>query len=117
MRILTRWGIFILIMVFCNSWGFLVHRTVHQLSVYELPGSLQRFFYNNMAYGVKYSVRPDQRRNEDSTEATKHFIDFEAFGDSAAWKMPYSWDNAITTYSRDSLLYMEIGRASCRERV
>jgi hypothetical protein len=74
------------------------------MAVYELQGSLQRFFFRHMDNGVKYSVRPDQRRNEDSTEATKHFIDFEAFGDSAAWKMPYSWDHAVDIYSKDSLL-------------
>jgi len=34
----------VLIIVICSSWGFLVHRTVHQLAVYELPGELQRFF-------------------------------------------------------------------------
>jgi hypothetical protein len=104
MRYISRWGLGVMIIIFCNSWGFLVHRTVHQMAVYELPGSLQRFFYRNMDYGVRYSVRPDQRRNEDSTEATKHFIDFEAFGDSAAWKMPYSWDHAVSIYSTDSLL-------------
>lgn len=104
MRFITRAGLALSIMIICNSWGFLVHRTVHQLAVYELPGSLQRFFYRNMEYGVRYSVRPDQRRNTDSSEATKHYINFEAFGDSAAWKMPYSWDHATDIYSRDSLL-------------
>jgi hypothetical protein len=104
MRFITRSGLVLSIMIICNSWGFLVHRTVHQVAVYELPGSLQRFFHRNIEYGVRYSVRPDQRRNEDSTEATKHYINFEAFGDSAAWKMPYSWDHAVDIYSGDSLL-------------
>src|SRR5688572_18617503 len=57
-----------------------------------------------MDYGVRYSVRPDERRNSDSTEATKHFIDFEAFGDSAAWKMPQDWNSAVQQYTKDSLL-------------
>ena len=104
MRYISRWGLGVMIIIFCNSWGFLVHRTVHQMAVYELPGSLQRFFYRHMDYGVRYSVRPDQRRNQDSTEASKHFIDFEAYGDSAAWKMPFSWDHAVDIYSIDSLL-------------
>ncbi len=104
MRFITRSGLVLMIMIICNSWGFLVHRTVHQIAVYELPGLLQRFFHRNMEYGVRYSVRPDQRRNEDSTEATKHYINFEAFGDSAAFKMPYSWEHAVDIYSSDSLL-------------
>jgi S1/P1 Nuclease len=87
-----------------TSWGFLVHRTVNQLAVYELPKAPRVFFHRNMDYIVKHSVRPDLRRNEDSTEDTKHFINFEAFGDSAAWKMPVTWEEAVRKYSKDSLL-------------
>ena len=89
---------------FISSWGFLVHRTVNQLAVYELPRTMQAFFYTHMEYLVKNSVRPDQRRNEDPTEASKHFIDLEMFGDSAAWKMPLQWDKAVMLFTRDTLL-------------
>ena len=65
---------------------------------------MQRFFYSYMDSLVKHSVRADLRRNEDSSEATKHFIDLEAFGDSAAWKMPLTWEDAIKEFSKDSLL-------------
>jgi hypothetical protein len=87
-----------------GSWGFLVHRTVNQLAIYRLPDDLQVFFLSEKDYLVKHSVRPDLRRNKDSTEATRHFIDFEAFGDSAAWKMPLQWEAAVALYSKDSLL-------------
>ena len=87
-----------------SSWGFLVHRTVHQLAIYQLPKGLQPFFYSQKEYLVKYATRPDERRNSDSTEATKHFIDFEAFGDSAAWKMPMDWNSAVQRYTKDSLV-------------
>lgn len=90
------------IIVSC-SWGFLVHRTTHQLAVYELPGDMQPFFHANMAYLVKNAPRPDLRRNEDSTEATKHFIDLEAFGQNAAFNMPYTWQEAVALYSADTL--------------
>ena len=92
------------IVFFLSSWGFLVHRTIHQLAVYELPKKMQPFFYKNMNYLVENAGRPDQRRNTDSTEAPKHFIDLEMFGDSAAWKMPFGWDDAVMKYSKDSLL-------------
>jgi hypothetical protein len=104
MRITGRCVLIASIIIICNSWGFLVHRTVHQLAIYELPGSLQRFMYHHMEYGVRYSVRPDQRRSQDSTEAAKHYIDFEEYGDSAAWKMPWSWTDAVARYTPDSLL-------------
>jgi hypothetical protein len=91
-------------LVFFGSWGFLIHRTVNQLAIYQLPKQMQSFFYENMDYLVQHSVRPDQRRNQDSTEAPKHFIDLEAFGDSAAWKMPLNWTQAIEKFSTDSLV-------------
>lgn len=101
MWLLLFLGIFL---IMSGSWGFLVHRTVNQLAVYQLPKGMQGFFYKNMDYVVKYSVRPDQRRNDDPTEATKHFIDLEAFGDSAAWKMPMDWESAVKKYNYDSLI-------------
>lgn len=88
----------------CSGWGFLVHRTVNQLAVYQLKGDLQEFFFENREYLVKNAPRADIRRNEDSTEDTKHFIDLEAFGDSAAWKMPWDWNTAVQQYSKDTLL-------------
>lgn len=97
-------SVVLLFALFFCSWGFLVHRTTTQVAVYGLPKTVQPFFYQNMDYLVKNSVRPDQRRNTDKTEDTKHFIDFEAFGDSAAWKMPTDWNKAVKRYTKDSLL-------------
>jgi len=94
----------ITLILFFSSWGFLVHRTTTQIAVYQLPKTIQPFFYQNLDYLVKNSVRPDQRRNTDKTEETKHFIDFEVFGDSAAWKMPADWNKAVKLYTKDSLL-------------
>jgi hypothetical protein len=90
-------------LLLCGSWGFLVHRTSTQLAVYHLPKDLQPFFSENMELLVRTSVRPDQRRNTDKTEAPKHFIDLEEFGDSAAWKMPYQYSLAVARYTKDSL--------------
>ncbi len=104
MRRIFLQALILLLVVFFSSWGFLVHRTIHQLAVYELPKPMQSFFYKNMSYLVDNAGRPDQRRSQDSTEATKHFIDLEAFGDSAAWKMPFKWEEAVKIFTTDSLL-------------
>ena len=107
MKYLRRKGLLIAavgLLVLCSSWGFLMHRTITQLSVYQLPEGLKPFFYENMDYLVRHSVRPDERRNKDSTEATKHFIDFEAYGENAAHKMPTEWAQAVQRYSQDTLL-------------
>ena len=92
-----------LLITAASSWGFLVHRTATQLAIYHLPKNLQSFFWENKGYVVKYSVRPDQRRNDDKTEGPKHFIDLEPFGDSAAYKMPVDWNAAVAKYTQDSL--------------
>ncbi|MES2374526.1 MAG: zinc dependent phospholipase C family protein [Bacteroidota bacterium] len=92
------------ILVVTASWGFLVHKTVHQLAVYELPKEMVPFFYQNMDYLVTNAPRPDMRRNQDSTEATKHFIDLEMYGEQAATKMPMDWQAAQKIYTKDSLL-------------
>ncbi len=89
----------------CISWGFLVHKSINQLAVYELPAEMAPFFHQHMAYLVKESVRADERRSTDSAEAPKHFIDFEAYDKDqlAAWRMPFQYEEAIRMYGRDSL--------------
>ena len=92
------------LLILCSSWGFLMHRTITQVSVYQLPAEMQPFFHQNLDYLVRNSVRPDQRRNADPTEETKHFIDFEAYGKDAATKMPTKWNAAVRKYPKDTLL-------------
>ncbi len=107
MQILKRTaiiGILGMALIIAGGWGFLVHKTVHQLAIYELPEEISPFFYQNIDYLVSNAARPDTRRNTDSTEATKHFIDLEMFGADAAHKMPLDWDKAVSMYSKDSLL-------------
>ncbi|MDE3252195.1 MAG: hypothetical protein KGO92_05265 [Bacteroidota bacterium] len=92
------------LLVFCCSWGFLVHRTVNQLAIYELPGEILPFFYQHKEYLVSNAPRPDLRRNEDSTEATRHFIDLEIFENASTPSMPLYWNDAVKKYTKDSLL-------------
>lgn len=104
-RLIVAGSVLIVIGIICSSWGFLGHRTIHQLAVYELPPSMRMFFHHNMNEIVKQSVRPDQRRNQDKEEAPKHYIDLELYGDSAAWKMPLKWEDALKKYGKDSLAH------------
>jgi hypothetical protein len=94
----------IVLLVVCSSWGFLMHRTATQLSVYQLPDAMLPFFHQNMALLVRHSVRPDERRNSDKSEAPKHFIDLEAYGPDAAQTMPQEWEEAVALYSKDTLV-------------
>ena len=93
-----------ILVVGLSSWGFLVHRTIHQIAIYSLPEPLQSFMHKEMANLVSNATRPDVRRNTDKTEATKHFIDLEAYGPNAANNMPLNWADAVKKYSEDTLL-------------
>ena len=105
MKKMFAYGVVLLIVwIIAGSWGFLVHRTISQLAIYELPNNPGSFFHQNMNYLVTHSVRADLRRQDDSTEDSKHYINFETFGDSAAWKMPLAFKEAVQLYSKDSLL-------------
>lgn len=96
-------SLLLIMIVAFSSWGFLVHKTVHQLAIYQLPAEMSTFFYSNMDKLVYDAVRPDIRRNADSTEAPKHFIDLEPYGEKAAYRMPMKWEDAVTKYSFDTL--------------
>jgi len=91
------------ILLSCGGWGFLVHRTVGQLATYELPGRMRPFFYKNREFIQQEIIEPDLRRSRDPSEAPKHFIDLEPYGDSSAWKMPSLWEEASRKYGKDSL--------------
>ncbi len=91
------------LLVGLSSWGFLVHRTIHQLAIYQLPAEMSGFFHSNMPKLVYDAPRPDTRRNTDSTEAPKHFIDLEPFNEKPAYHLPHDFDKAIARYSLDTL--------------
>jgi hypothetical protein len=97
-------AVLVVILLVGSSWGFLVHKTIHQIAVYELPAPLQSFFYTHIDNLVANAVRPDQRRNSDPTEGTKHFIDIEMYGPDAASKMPMEWEKAVALFTKDSLI-------------
>jgi hypothetical protein len=86
-----------------SAWGFFVHRISPQLAAYYLPKKIQGFFHKNLDNLVYNSVRPDVRRNTDPTEAPRHYIDFEAYGDSAAWRIPERFEAAVARYTLDTL--------------
>ncbi len=103
MKKLTLSLLSISILIFMCSWGFLVHRTIHQLAVYQLPVEIRPFFFKEMKYLVYNAPRPDIRRKDDKEEETKHFIDFENYGEHAENNMPRTWNEAVAIFGEDSL--------------
>jgi hypothetical protein len=93
----------LLVPVTSPGWGFFAHRTIAQLAVYTLPSSMQTFYFRHMKTLVRLSVAPDERRDSDPKEASKHYIDMDHFGDNPFGAMPKAWDKAEAKYTADTL--------------
>ena len=85
------------------GWGFLVHRTVAQLAIYQLPKPMQAFFFTHKDSIVSAAPRPDQRRIQRPAEGSWHFMDMEAFGTDPFKEVPRDFDQAVAKYSLDTL--------------
>ncbi len=87
-----------------RAWGFLGHRVITQVAIYELPASMQAFYFRHMAELVRLSTAPDERRNQDPTEGPKHFIDMDHYSeDNPFAKVPRVYDEAVDKFSADTL--------------
>jgi len=61
------------------------------------------FYKSNIEYIREVAVNPDRRRFSVPDEAPRHYIDLDHYGDSAAFKMPQSWADAVNKFSEDTL--------------
>ena len=87
-----------------SGWGFFGHRTITQIAVYELPATMQAFYFRHLAEVVRLSTAPDERRNDDPTEAPKHYIDMDHYSENNPFgKMPRQFDEAVAKFSADTL--------------
>jgi hypothetical protein len=95
----------VFILIICASWGFLAHKTLQQISIYQLPDDLAGYFYANQDYLVQQSIRPDVRRKDDKQEDAKHYLDMDAplFGADYKTSIPHDFNQAVLKYSMDSL--------------
>ena len=85
------------------TWGFYAHQRVNQLAVFTLPPEMIGFYKKNITYITEASVNPDRRRFSVMDEAPRHYIDLDHYGDSALYKMPRFWKEAVTQYGEDTL--------------
>jgi hypothetical protein len=86
-----------------RAWGFFGHRTINRLAVYTLPPGMIGFYKANIDYLTENATRPDSRRTVVAGEAPRHFIDLDVYGDSAAYKMPRNYTDAVARYGEDTL--------------
>jgi len=91
------------IVLLSGGWGFFAHQKVNRLSVFILPPPMIGFYKKNINYLSEASVNPDRRRYAVADEAARHYIDLDDYGDSAVYKLPRYWNEALKKIGNDSL--------------
>ena len=91
------------------AWGFYGHRLLNRLAVYTLPPEMLPFFKAHIEYITANATRPDARRTVVPGEAPRHFLDVDAYGDSALTThgrgLPRAYADAVARAGgEDSLL-------------
>ncbi|MFQ3575295.1 MAG: zinc dependent phospholipase C family protein [Cytophagales bacterium] len=105
MRFFLRFGFSFLCLISVNtfSWGFFAHQHINRYAVFCLPPEMIPFFKKHIVYLTENAVNPDRRRYAVEGEAENHYIDIDIYGDSAVYKMPRKWEDAVAKYSEDTL--------------
>ncbi|MCP4460284.1 MAG: S1/P1 Nuclease [Cytophagales bacterium] len=85
------------------NWGFFAHQRINRLAVFSLPPEMIGFYKHHIRYITEKAINPDQRRYVMPEEAPRHYIDLDVYGDSAAYKLPRYWFDAVEEYSEDTL--------------
>lgn len=93
----------IIVPTFTQSWGFFAHQKINRLAVFTLPPEMIGFYKENIQYITEKAVNPDMRRYAVKAEAARHYIDVDVYGDSAVYKMPRYWNEAVAEYTEDTL--------------
>ena len=86
-----------------SNWGFFAHQRINRLAVFTLPPEMVGFYKKNIEYITATAVNPDRRRFFSVDEAPRHYIDLDHYGDSALFRMPKYWNEAVAKYSEDTL--------------
>ena len=86
------------------AWGFFAHQRIDRLAVFTLPPEMIGFYKKNIVYITETATKPDSRRTVVPGEAPKHYIDIDVYGDSAVYKMPRYWKEAVAKYTEDTLM-------------
>jgi hypothetical protein len=92
-----------------SFWGFYGHALLNRQAVFSLPPEMLPLYRLELQFISENAVNPDRRRYAVKGEAEKHYIDLDHYGDSALYKLPKYWAEAIQKYPEDSLRAHGIG--------
>ena len=87
-----------------QKWGFFAHQRINRLAIFTLPQEMMPFYKTHLRYVMEHSVDPDMRRYAVKYEAPRHYIDLDAYGDSATYKLPVFWNDAVEKFTEDTLM-------------
>jgi hypothetical protein len=91
-----------------SAWGFFGHQRINRLAVFTLPSDMVVFYKFYIGYITENSVNPDKRRYAVKDEAPRHYLDADIYNkfynDSAVFKMPRYWNEAVARFSEDTLM-------------
>ena len=87
-----------------RRWGFFAHRRINRLAVFTLPVEMFGFYKKHIQYITEEAVKPDARRYAVKWEAPRHYLDADIYGDSAIYKLPRYWKQAVEMYTEDTLM-------------
>ena len=85
------------------AWGFFGHQRINRMAVYTLPPEMFTFYKYHIRFITENAVNPDKRRYAVDGEAERHYIDLDVYGDSALYKVPRRWEDAVAKYTEDTL--------------
>ncbi len=86
------------------TWGFFAHKKINRMAVFTLPPDMITFYKYYIQEITENAVNPDRRRYAVKNEAPRHYIDLDVYGDSALYKLPRYWNEAVEKYTEDTLL-------------
>ncbi len=86
------------------AWGFFAHQLINRQAVFSLPPEMIDFYKHHINYIAENAVNPDKRRYVVEDEGAKHYIDLDLYGDSAGYRLPRYWFQAVAQYGEDSLM-------------
>ncbi len=101
--VVFRTTVCVVIVIITSSWGFFGHKKINSLAVFTLPPAMIGFYKKNLTYLTEAAVNPDRRRYSVVDEASRHYIDLDHYGDSALYKMPRRWADAVALHTEDTL--------------
>lgn len=86
-------------------WGFDVHKQISSDAIDFTCPDLQLFLFENREAIVKKSIEPDTRKDEQSEEFPRHFIDLDRYGNYPFLALPEDYHKAVEKFSADTVIH------------